>query len=101
MTDAELLELVAKAKARHDALSPVDQALEYVRQRQSWLRGEMALGLSDGKGMTPEQIAALPKDAAAVLADEVERLRAVLECAQQTTPGRQRHSGLLWDFGEM
>lgn len=80
MNEAEFKALCAKANARYNALSPVDKAIANVRQRASWVRGEMLLGPENAGtgGMSEEAFAKRPKDDASILADEVERLRAII-----------------------
>lgn len=41
MTEQELKELVAKARARYDAMTPEQRAAADQAQRESWVRGEM------------------------------------------------------------
>lgn len=57
-----------------------------IRQRESFMRGELGLGLDDGKGWTPEQIAARKPEAAVVLMREVLRLREELAKLKEPTP---------------
>jgi len=45
MTDEHLTHLIKAALARFDALSPEDQEAELRAQRDSWVRGEMGIGL--------------------------------------------------------
>lgn len=45
----ELTALIAEAKARYDALSPEEKDAYDKAQRESWVRGEMALGLDDDR----------------------------------------------------
>ena len=40
MTEAELMELVQKAKARYDALTPHQKAFHDYEQRRSFVRGQ-------------------------------------------------------------
>ena len=77
----DLSDLVKQSAAAYAALSSVDQAIVQVRQRASYVRGEM--GMPDGKlgGLSEDKIAALPRDPGSVLADEVERLRKALAAA--------------------
>lgn len=42
MTEQELKELVAKAQARFDALSPEEQAAHRAAQRDSYVRAELS-----------------------------------------------------------
>jgi hypothetical protein len=74
----DLQEMIAEANSRLAAMSPVDRAIHHFRQRASFVRGELALGLDDGKGYSTEQIARIPKDEGTVLCDEVESQRTTL-----------------------
>ena len=42
MTEADMKDLVAKAQARYDALSPEEKRTHDEAQRQSWVRGMTA-----------------------------------------------------------
>ena len=44
LTDDELKELVAKAKARYDAMTPEEQAAADKAQRESWMRAMKPTG---------------------------------------------------------
>ena len=44
MTEAELKELIAKAKARYDAMTPEERAAHDEAQRESWARANVATG---------------------------------------------------------
>lgn len=39
----DLAALVAQAQARHDAMSPIEQAIAHMEQRASWVKGEMRM----------------------------------------------------------
>jgi hypothetical protein len=47
-----LEDLIERAKARFAALSPEEQEAELRAQRQSWVRGEMAIGLDRAEAAT-------------------------------------------------
>lgn len=42
--DPELQELLAKAQARYEAMTPKEQQEMWRAQRRSWVRGELMLG---------------------------------------------------------
>jgi len=44
MSDDKLQALLAAAKARWDAMPPAEQEAMLQAQRESWVRGEMAMG---------------------------------------------------------
>ena len=79
----ELKELIDRAQARFDAMSPTDQAIHQLEQRRSWIRGEMMLPREepfDGQGMTEDQANTMLRKIAPefVLLDELSRLKAEL-----------------------
>ena len=99
---SDIINRFKEANKAFRALPPLEQAIQRTRSRRAYVHAEMALGLDDGKGMSPETIAALPKDDQTVLADEVERLRAenanlqaiyddlrswIIRCATDEKPG--------------
>ena len=74
--DEAFRRLIAESAAAYKALSPVDRAIADVRQRQSWVRGEMMLEHMEMSAEEAQEL--VSRDPAVVLADEVERLRALL-----------------------
>lgn len=54
MTNDELMALVAKANAWFNALTPEQQEAHREEQRQSWVRGEMALSKAVKKHTAPD-----------------------------------------------
>jgi hypothetical protein len=81
--DADLREKVRLANEAFNKLSPIDQALHRVEQRQSWVRGEMGI---EHPEMGENEIHKIVHDAdpSAILAAEVVRLRAIIAAAQSS-----------------
>lgn len=80
---AELTALLEKAKAAWDAMSPLERAEVELRQRVSWVRGEMGLTHPD---MTKEELDALLRRTLPeiLLLEEIDRLRAALKQSKAT-----------------
>ena len=71
LRDERLHLLIQKAVEAHNALSPVDKAIAYVQQRNSFARGNISI---DGEWTEAHQ-SAIDSDYATVLMNEVIRLR--------------------------